>query len=120
MPQAETHADRAGQRRRSVGVLVGGVALGSTGHIAAVTVTSLVAQDIGGNRSLAGVPAAAVVLGAALGATILGAAMGRWGRRLGLAAGYGVGVVGAFVVIAGIVAVSLPIMLLGSLAIGFG
>ncbi len=107
-------------RRRTVGVLVGGVALGSTGHIAAVTVTSLVAQEIGGDRSLAGVPAAAVVLGAALGATVLGAAMGRWGRRPGLAAGYAVAVVGALVAIAGIVAVSLPIVLIGSLAIGFG
>jgi MFS family permease len=113
-------ASRSALRRRTVGILVGGVALGSTGHIAAVTVTSLVAQDIGGNRSLAGVPAAAVVLGAALGATTLGAVMGRWGRRRGLAAGYGIGVVGALVAIVGIVAVSLPIVLVGSLAIGFG
>jgi MFS family permease len=103
-----------------VAVLVGGVALGSTGHIAAVTVTSIVAQDVGGSRTLAGVPAAAVVLGAAVGATILGAAMGRWGRRPGLVAGYGVAVLGALVAIAGIVAVSLPVVLLGCVAIGFG
>src|SRR5215211_9190306 len=106
MPRADP-PDRAALRRRSVGVLVGGVALGSTGHIAAVTVTSLVARDVGGDRSLAGLPAAAVVFGAALGATILGAAMGRWGRRRGLAAGYGVAVLGALVAIAGIVIVSL-------------
>jgi len=112
--------NREALRRRSVGVLVGGVALGSTGHIAAVTVTSLVAQEIGGDRSLAGLPAAAVVLGAAFGATILGAAMGRWGRRRGLAAGYAVAVLGAVVAIAGIVILSLPIVLLGSLAVGFG
>src|SRR5215210_2312461 len=120
MSSLEATPNREALRRRSVGVLVGGVALGSTGHIAAVTVTSLVAQDIGGDRSLAGLPAAAVVLGAALGATILGAAMGRWGRRLGLAAGYGVAVLGALVAIAGIVVVSLPVVLLGSLAVGFG
>ena len=111
--------DRAAARRRTMGVLVGGVALGSTGHIAAVTVTSLVAEDLG-ERSLAGVPAAAVVFGAAVGATLLGAAMGRWGRRRGLAAGYGIGVAGAFVAVLGIVAGSLPIVLLGSVAIGFG
>src|SRR5215212_956193 len=64
MPASDPIADRSAQRRRSVGVLVGGVALGSTGHIAAVTVTSLVAQEIGGDRSLAGLPAAAAVLGA--------------------------------------------------------
>ena len=74
-------ARREATRRRLVGVLVGGVALGSTGHIAAVTVTSLVAQSITGDRSMAGVPAAVVVLGAALGATTLAALMARRGRR---------------------------------------
>jgi MFS family permease len=120
MSSVSVTPDRSALRRRTVGVLVGGVALGSTGHIAAVTVTSLVAQEIGADRSLAGVPAAAVVLGAALGATILGVVMGRWGRRTGLAAGYGVAVLGALVAIAGIVFLSLPIVLLGSLAVGFG
>src|SRR5919108_4192637 len=112
--------DRPGLRRRTIGVLIAGAALGSTGHIAAITITSLIARDIGGDRSLAGVPAAAVVLGAAIGATILGAVMGRWGRRRGLAGGYAIAVVGAFVAIIGIVQVSLPIVLIGSLAIGFG
>ena len=107
-------------RRRTVGVLFAGVALGSTGHIAAVTVTSIVALELGGDRTLAGLPAAAVVLGAAIGATVLGAIMGRWGRRPGLAGGYVVGVMGAVVAVAGIVADSFPILLLGSVAIGFG
>ena len=107
-------------RRRTVGVLFAGVALGSTGHIAAVTVTSIVALELGGDRTLAGLPAAAVVLGAAIGATIVGAIMGRWGRRRGLAGGYVVGVIGALVAVVGIVAHSFPILLAGSLAIGFG
>ncbi|MEO7117347.1 MAG: MFS transporter [Candidatus Limnocylindrales bacterium] len=107
-------------RRRTVGVLFAGVALGSTGHIAAVTVTSIVALELGGDRSLAGVPAAATVLGAALGATILGAVMGRWGRRPGLTGGYLVGIAGALIAITGIVAGSLPVLLLGCIGIGFG
>ncbi|MGI8928021.1 MAG: MFS transporter [Candidatus Limnocylindrales bacterium] len=107
-------------RRRTVGVLFAGVALGSTGHIAAVTVTSIVALELGGDRTLAGLPAAAVVFGAAIGATILGAVMGRWGRRPGLAAGYWVGVIGALVAVAGIVGHSFPVLLIGCLAIGFG
>jgi MFS family permease len=111
---------RAALRRRLVGVLVGGVALGSTGHIAAVTVTAIVAEAITGDRSLTGVPAAAVVLGAAFGATILAAFMARRGRRLGLALGYLVAVGGAAVAIAGVVLPSLPVLLLGCLAIGFG
>src|SRR6187551_2882113 len=105
-------------RRRTVGVLFAGVALGSTGHIAAVTVTSIVALELSRDRSLAGLPAAAVVLGAAVGATILGAVMGRWGRRPGLTAGYVVGVIGAVISVAGIVAQSFPILLLGCVAIG--
>lgn len=106
-------------RRRTVGVLFAGVALGSTGHIAALTVTSIVALELGGDRSLAGLPAAAVVFGAAVGATILGWVMGRWGRRPGIAGGYLVGVIGALVAVAGIVAGSFPVLLLGSLAVGF-
>lgn len=107
-------------RRRATAALFAGVALGSTGHIAAVTVTSIVALELTGSRTLAGLPAAAVVLGAAIGATILGAVMGRWGRRPGLAGGYVVGVLGAFVAIVGIVVQSFPVLLAGSLAIGFG
>lgn len=107
-------------RRRTTGVLFAGVALGSTGHIAAVTVTSIVALELGGDRSLAGLPAAAVVVGAAIGATILGAVMGRWGRRPGLAGGYVIGVFGALIAVAGIVVHSFPILLAGSVAIGFG
>ncbi|HUR16486.1 MAG TPA: MFS transporter [Candidatus Limnocylindrales bacterium] len=107
-------------RRRTVGVLFAGVALGSTGHIAAVTVTSIVALELSHDRTLAGVPAAFVVFGAAVGATILGAIMGRWGRRPGLATGYLVGVLGATIAIAGIVVQSFPILLAGCLLIGFG
>lgn len=106
-------------RRRTVGVLFAGVALGSTGHIAAITVTSIVALELGRDRSLAGLPAAAVVLGAAIGATVLGAVMGRFGRRPGLAGGYVVGVVGAIVAVTAIVAQSFPLLLAASLAIGF-
>src|SRR3954470_9350630 len=107
-------------RRRTVWTLVGGVALGSTGHIAAVTVATIVAKDLGGSASLAGAPAAAVVLGAALGATILSWLMSRRGRRLGLSAGYVVGVVGALIAVTAIVGQSLPALLVGSLFIGFG
>jgi MFS family permease len=107
-------------RRRTVSSLLGGVALGSTGHIAALTVATIVAKDLGGSASLAGTPAAAVVLGAALGATSLSWFMARRGRRLGLAAGYVIGVAGALVAVAAIVGRSLPGLLGGSLLIGFG
>ena len=56
-------------RRRTVATLVAGVALGSTGHIAAVTVATIVATQIaGGTTAWSGAPGATVVLGAAAGA----------------------------------------------------
>ena len=70
-------------RRRTVGSLVAGVALGSTGHIAAVTVATIVANDLSGSALLSGAPGAAVVLGAALGATLLSRLMVVRGRRIG-------------------------------------
>lgn len=111
---------RESLRRRTVGVLFAGVALGSGGNLAAGTVTSIVAVELAGDRTLAGVPAAAVVVGAAIGSTLLGAVMGRWGRRPGLTAGYAVGVLGALIAVVGLVSLSFPILLLGCVAAGFG
>ncbi len=107
-------------RRRTVWSLLGGVALGSTGHIAAVTVATIVAKDLGGSASIAGAPSAVVVFGAALGATVLSWLMSRRGRRPGLVAGYGIGVLGAIVAVGAIVGRSFPGLLLGSVLIGFG
>ena len=75
-------------RRRTRWALFIGVALGSTGHIAAVTVAAIVGQNLLGNATLAGAPGASVVLGAALGAVALSSLMSRRGRRLGLTSGY--------------------------------
>jgi MFS family permease len=107
-------------RRRTVLSLVSGVALGSTGHIAAVTVATIVAGDMAGSSALAGAPGAAVVFGAAIGSTLLSRLMVRRGRRIGLTAGYGIGVGGAFVATAAVLTESLPVLLVGALLIGFG
>jgi MFS family permease len=107
-------------RRRIVRSLVLGVALGSTGHIAASTVATIVAEDIAGTSALSGAPGASVVLGAALGATLLSIVMVRRGRRFGISLGYGVGVVGAVVATVAILMASLPVLLLGTVLIGFG
>ena len=108
-------------RRRSVATLVAGVALGSTGHIAAVTVATIVATHIaGGTTAWSGAPAAAVVLGAAAGASALSWLMVRRGRRVGLATGYVVSVVGAIVATVAVVSLSLPMLLAGTVLIGFG
>jgi MFS family permease len=107
-------------RRRTVGSLVAGVALGSTGHIAAVTVATIVASDLSGSALLSGAPGAAVVLGAALGATLLSRLMVRRGRRIGLSSGYVTGVFGAVVATVAVITRTFPLLLVGAVLIGFG
>ena len=119
-PARVAEVDRLRLRRRTVRVLAAGVALGSTGHIAAVTVAPIVASQLAGTSALSGVPGAAVVLGAAVGASALSALMARRGRRPGITAGYGIGVIGAFVAIGATVAGFVPALMLGMFLIGFG
>ena len=119
-PPPRSSTELARLRRRTTWSLVAGVALGSTGHIAAVTVATIVAQDIAGATALSGAPGATVVMGAAVGAIVLAWVMVRSGRRAGLALGYGVSVVGALIATVAIVAASLPTLLVGTLLIGFG
>ena len=107
-------------RRRSLLSLMAGVALGSTGHIAAVTVATIVAKDLAGTTLWSGAPSAAVVLGAALGATLLSRLMAVRGRRTGLVLGYAVAVAGALVATVAISGRSLPLFMVGILLIGFG
>jgi MFS family permease len=107
-------------RRRARATLVTGVALGSTGHIAAVTVATIVAQDLLGSETFAGAPGATVVLGAALGAVLLSALMAQQGRRRGLSLGYAIGVGGALLATVAVLTRSFPLLLLGTMFIGFG
>lgn len=107
-------------RRRTQWSLVAGVALGSIGHIAASTVSSIAAQHIAGSTAWSGAPGAAVVLGAAMGAVGLSQLMVRRGRRIGLAVGYAIGLSGAIVATIAVVAGSLAMLLAGTVLIGFG
>ncbi len=120
MTDAPGEGARVRQRQRALRTLVAGVALGSTGHIAASTVASIAADEIAGTSALSGAPGAAVVLGAAAGATILSWIMARRGRRAGVTLGYAVGVVGATLAIGGIVDRSLPLLMVGTVLVGFG
>lgn len=107
-------------RRRTVASLMAGVALGSTGHIAAVTVSTIVAADLAGSTIWSGAPGATAVIGAAIGATLLSRWMVVHGRRSGLGLGYVIGVVGAAIATVAVIGRSLPLLLLGTVLIGFG
>ena len=107
-------------RLRTRIVLFVSVAFGSTGHLAAATVASIVGQALLGSAALSGAPGATVVFGAAVGAIGLSSIMARRGRRTGLTVGYLASVAGAVVATAAVVLRSFPLLLLGTFAIGFG
>jgi len=113
-------ADIERLRRRTLRALAAGVAVGSTGHIAAITAATIAAEDLAGSSAWAGAPGAAIVFGAATGAALLSAVMARAGRRIGLTTGYLIGVSGAVLATLAIIARSFPLFLLGTYLIGFG
>jgi MFS family permease len=102
------------ERRRALTVLVVSQALGGAGMAAGITVGALLAQDLLGSTSLAGLPAALYTIGAALGAVVLGRVCQRFGRRPGLALGNAVAALGSAGVVAG-AAARWPVLLLAAL-----
>jgi len=89
------------------------MSLGSAGFIVAATVNTIVGADISGNPAWAGLPAAMFTLGTALSAFLLGFAMERFGRRMGMLMGMGVGLFGTVLAGAAIGMVSFPLFLAG-------
>ncbi|MGM3262674.1 hypothetical protein ACS22S_27205, partial [Klebsiella pneumoniae] len=87
--------DVARVQRRTVAVLVLTNAVGAVGITVGIATASLLARDLSGSESLAGLPQTAQVLGAALAAYLLARLVTRRGRRPGLLTGYLVGAAGA-------------------------
>jgi MFS family permease len=86
-----SHVLPAPIRRRAYSSLFAGVATSTTGFIAVATVNSLVAEDLTGTAAWSGIPAAATVLGTAVGATAIVQVVRRVGPWLAMALGYAVG-----------------------------
>ena len=107
-------------RRRLTGVLFSGVAISRTGYIVAITMTTLVAKDMLGSATLAGLPGAISVLGTALGGARLAALMDRIGRRRGLSVGYGILASGAAGAAAATALGSFPLLVLAMAVFGTG
>ncbi|CAM5713531.1 MULTISPECIES: MFS transporter [Streptomyces] len=87
--------DPAQAQRRILRVLVASQVLSGAGLAAGVTVGALLAQDMLGSTSLAGLPGALLTAGSALTAVAVGRVSDKHGRRPGLAAGYLTGAVGS-------------------------
>lgn len=110
--------DPARVQRRTIRVLVLTQAVGAVGITIGIATASLLARDISGSESQAGLAQTAQVLGAAVAAYLLARLMTRRGRRVGLMTGYLLGAVGAVLaVVAGAVG-SMALLLLGALLLG--
>jgi MFS family permease len=92
--------------------------LSSAGFIAAFTVNALVGVDLTGQAAMAGVPGALYVVGQACGAMVWGVSMDRIGRRLGLACGQLIGVIGSVIAVVAVVNRTFPFFLFGLLLVG--
>lgn len=87
--------DRARLYRRTLVTVVVSQVFGGAGLAAGITVGALLAEEMLGTDSLAGLPAALFTLGSALTAFTVGRLSQRSGRRAGLAAGFAAGGLGA-------------------------
>ncbi|MFC7894195.1 MFS transporter [Streptomyces sp. NPDC057381] len=112
--QPERISAPARAQRRILRVLVASQILSGAGLAAGVTVGALLAQDMLGTTSLAGLPSALFTAGSALTAVAVGRISQARGRRPGLAIGYLTGAVGSVGVITAAV-VDNPALLFTSL-----
>ncbi|MGH3951787.1 MAG: MFS transporter, partial [Pseudonocardiaceae bacterium] len=106
-------------QRRTIGTLVVTQALGGVGITTGIAVVTLLAEQILGSAALAGLAQTAQVLGTAAAAFVLARVMSARGRRAGLAAGYGIGGIGAGLCVLSGVAGSFTLLLLGTFGIGW-
>ncbi|GIV77017.1 MFS transporter [Litorilinea aerophila] len=84
-------------RLRLTGTLFAAQSLNTAAQIAPIVLVPIIAAQLGGSDSLAGLPSTVLLLGRALAAYPLGWLMDRLGRRPGLALGFLLGVLGALV-----------------------
>jgi len=94
--------------------------LSGAGLAAGITVGALLAQDMLGTSSFAGVPAALFTLGSAGGALIIGWLSQHFGRRLGLVVGFLAGGIGAVGVVISAVTNNIPLLFASLLIYGAG
>lgn len=82
-------------QRRTLAVVITSQIFGGAGLAAGVTVGGLIAEDMLGSESVAGLPSGVFTLGSAVAAFSVGWYSQSAGRRLGLAAGFLAGAIGA-------------------------
>ncbi|APZ34225.1 MFS transporter [Microbacterium aurum] len=107
-------------RRRTVGVLASGQILGGIAFGATISLGAVLAADISGDEAFSGLATALVTLGTAALAVPLAALARRSGRRIALAGGMLIALVGVAVVILAAGVRVFPLLLAGFALIGAG
>jgi len=119
-----TYVDSADMQRklykRSLLIIVLSQIFGGAGLAAGVTVGALLAQDMLGSESYAGIPTALLTLGSAVASLLVGRLSQRHGRRLGLAGGFLTGGLGAIGVIVAAQVNSVVLLFISLLIYGAG
>ncbi|GIO61633.1 MFS transporter [Paenibacillus cineris] len=106
--------------KRTMLIVIISQIFGGAGFAAGVTVGALLAQDMLGSDSYAGVPSALITLGSAASALIVGRLSQRLGRRTGLAAGFLAGGLGALGVVLAALISNLALLFISLLVYGAG
>ena len=105
-------------QRRTLAVLSAIQVIGGLGNGAGLSVGALLVKDVSGSSGWAGTATVMLTLGAAATTVPLAALASRAGRRPALATGWLLGATGALVVVLGADLASLPLILLGLVAMG--
>lgn len=105
-------------QRHTVRTLVVAQAVGAVGVTIGVATASLLARDISGSETLAGLAQTFQVLGTAAAAYVLARVMRRRGRRIGIVLGYLAGATGALLAVLAGVVDSMAVLLVGAVLLG--
>ncbi|WP_047986458.1 MFS transporter [Ornithinibacillus californiensis] len=106
--------------KRTLIVVIIAQVLGGAGLAAGITVGALLAEDMLGSNTLAGLPIALFTLGSAGAALIIGNLSQRFGRRIGLASGFITGGIGAAGVVFAAIFNNVIILFIALLVYGAG
>ncbi len=90
----------------------------SASQIAVVTLVTIVAVRLAGTETAAGMPSSIQTFSQALTALPIALLMGRFGRRIGLTLGYGLGALGGLVGLAALATSSFPLLLASAALLG--
>ncbi len=115
----ETPSVEAAQRRTRIALIIAQVA-GSVGMGAGASMGSLIAYEVTGTESLAGISRTVSALSAGLAAPLMITLAMRYGRRRSLSLGWASALAGGLIQILAVALLSLPLLLVGLLIFGSG